>query len=133
MHREGDRATNFSLGREVASLIPGAAFLPMHGDAHLAWKGDWQAVVTAIVDFLSGLHPRAAEEDMSGLSPREHEVAALVAEGLTNQDIGRRLFITARTAETHLENIRRKLGVRSRAQVAAWFTLHRGDARTPAP
>jgi len=56
----------------------------------------------------------------TGLSPREREVAALVAQGLSNRDIGERLFIAERTAEGHLEQIRNKLGFHSRAEVAAW-------------
>jgi len=54
------------------------------------------------------------------LSPREREVAAMVAEGLTNREIAARLFISERTADGHLEHIRDKLGVNTRAQVAAW-------------
>src|SRR5437868_9594268 len=54
------------------------------------------------------------------LSRREREVAALVAQGLSNRDIAERLFISERTAEGHVEQIRNKLGFRSRAQVAAW-------------
>jgi DNA-binding CsgD family transcriptional regulator/sugar lactone lactonase YvrE len=56
-----------------------------------------------------------------GLTRREREIAALVAEGLTNREIAQRLFISERTADGHLEHIREKLGVSSRAQVAAWF------------
>ena len=56
----------------------------------------------------------------ASLSPREREVAALVAEGLSNREIGERLFIAERTAEGHLEQIRNKLGFHSRAEVAAW-------------
>lgn len=55
------------------------------------------------------------------LTRREFEVARLIADGLTNRDIGLRLVISERTAETHLEHIRAKLGIRSRAQVAAWI------------
>ena len=49
----------------------------------------------------------------------------LVAEGLTNQSIARRLSVAPRTAEAHVENIRRKLEVHSRAQIAAWVTEQR--------
>src|SRR6266850_1615627 len=56
----------------------------------------------------------------TGLSPREREVAKLVAEGLSNREIGERLFVAERTAEGHLEQIRNKLGFHSRSQVAAW-------------
>jgi non-specific serine/threonine protein kinase len=54
------------------------------------------------------------------LTAREREVAALVAEGRTNQQIGNRLGIAARTAEAHVHNIMTKLDVRSRAEVAVW-------------
>jgi trimeric autotransporter adhesin len=58
--------------------------------------------------------------DGAGLTRRELEVAALVADGLTNRQIAERLFISERTADGHLEHIREKLGVRSRAQITAW-------------
>ncbi len=53
------------------------------------------------------------------LTAREREVAALVAEGRTNRQIGRALGISEKTAEVHVHNIIRKLGARSRAEVAA--------------
>lgn len=54
------------------------------------------------------------------MTPREIEVARLVADGLTNRQIGSRLGISERTAERHVENLRAKLGVSSRTQVAMW-------------
>jgi len=54
------------------------------------------------------------------LTRREREVAVLVAQGLTNREIASRLFISERTAESHVEQIRGKLGFRSRAQIAVW-------------
>ena len=57
---------------------------------------------------------------VSSLTKREREVAGYVAEGLTNRDIADRLVISDRTVRTHVEHIRNKLGVRSRAQVAMW-------------
>jgi LuxR family maltose regulon positive regulatory protein len=50
------------------------------------------------------------------LTPREEEVLALVAEGLTNAEIAARLFITKSTAKVHVHNILAKLGVRTRIQ-----------------
>lgn len=68
----------------------------------------------------------------ASLSRREHEVAALVAEGLTNREIAQRLYISERTVDGHLEHVREKLGVNTRAQVAAWVVRHDGNG-APAP
>ena len=54
------------------------------------------------------------------LTRREREVALLVAQGLTNREIATRLFISERTAESHVEQIRGKLGFHSRVQIAGW-------------
>ena len=54
------------------------------------------------------------------LTPRERQVAALVASGRTNRQIGRALGISEKTAEVHLHHVMSKLDVRSRAEVAAW-------------
>ncbi|OLE22989.1 MAG: hypothetical protein AUG44_23395 [Actinobacteria bacterium 13_1_20CM_3_71_11] len=54
------------------------------------------------------------------LTPRERQVAALVAEGLSNRQIAHRLGTSQRTAESHVENILRKLAFTARTQIAAW-------------
>jgi pimeloyl-ACP methyl ester carboxylesterase/DNA-binding CsgD family transcriptional regulator len=120
LHREDDGGTRFELGREVASLIPGATLIPLPGSSHLFYHGDWPGVLDAVLGFL-------CEPAYPGprLTARELEVADLVAEGLTNHAIAGRLAVAPRTAEAHVENIRRKLQVRSRAQIAAWATEHR--------
>ena len=120
LHRLDDRGTRFQLGREVAALIPGATLIPLPGSSHLYYHGDWPAVLDAMLDFLS--EPASPGPRLTG---RELEVARLIAEGLTNQAIARRLSVAPRTAEAHVENIRRKLDVRSRAQIAAWVTEQR--------
>ncbi|MFE0512111.1 LuxR C-terminal-related transcriptional regulator [Streptomyces sp. NPDC058964] len=63
------------------------------------------------------------------LSGREAQVAALVSEGCTNQQIAARLQLSAKTVETHLSRIFKKLGITSRAQVAHWVGLTAGPAR----
>jgi pimeloyl-ACP methyl ester carboxylesterase/DNA-binding CsgD family transcriptional regulator len=120
LHREADRGTRFELGREVAALTPGATLIPLPGSSHLFYHGDWPAVLDAMLGFLcEPASPRPR------LTNRELEVAELVAEGLTNHAIATRLSVAPRTAEAHVENIRRKLQVHSRAQIAAWVTEHR--------
>lgn len=56
------------------------------------------------------------------LTRREREVAALVADGLTNRQVSTRLGISERTAGNHVARILRKLGLSSRAQIATWAT-----------
>jgi two-component system, NarL family, response regulator NreC len=58
------------------------------------------------------------------LTPREHEVATLLAYGHTNGEIARRLTISIRTAEMHRANAMRKLGADSRADVVRWALDH---------
>jgi predicted ATPase/DNA-binding CsgD family transcriptional regulator len=64
------------------------------------------------------------------LTSREEEIACLVAEGLTNAEIAERLFISRRTAEGHVEQIRNKLGFRSRTQIAGWVSDRRREGST---
>ena len=52
------------------------------------------------------------------LTPTERKVAALVAEGLPNREVAAALFVTPKTVEFHLRNVFRKLGIRSRAELA---------------
>ena len=63
LHREADSATRFELGREVATLIPGAALIPLPGTGHLFYQGEWEPVLDAVLGFL-------AEE--TGQRPRLH-------------------------------------------------------------
>jgi predicted ATPase/DNA-binding CsgD family transcriptional regulator len=62
----------------------------------------------------------SAGAESAALGKRELEVARLVADGLSNKQIAARLFISDRTAATHVGNILNKLGFNSRAQVATW-------------
>ncbi|MCC6139891.1 MAG: helix-turn-helix transcriptional regulator [Nitrospira sp.] len=56
---------------------------------------------------------------LDGVTAREAEVAGLVARGLTNKEIASQLHVSARTIQTHLERTFKKLGVRSRGELAA--------------
>ena len=63
----------------------------------------------------------------ASLTPAEHAVAGLVAEGLSNPQIGERLYISHRTVQTHLAHMFAKLDIATRAQLAADVTRHRGS------
>jgi DNA-binding CsgD family transcriptional regulator len=65
---------------------------------------------------------RVARAGTSGLTPREREVLTLVAEGLTNRQIGERLFMSEKTASVHVSRILAKLEVSGRAEAAAKAT-----------
>jgi DNA-binding NarL/FixJ family response regulator len=70
----------------------------------------------------------------AGLSPREVEVLALVTQGMSNQDIADRLFLTINTLKSHIRQAYKKIGVSSRSQAVAWCMQHGfapPDAKTP--
>ena len=70
--------------------------------------------------LLGRLRPRGRPKPSGALTDREREVADLVADGLTNGDIAKRLYVSPKTASVHVSNILRKLGMSSRVEVAAW-------------
>lgn len=66
------------------------------------------------------------------LTPRELEVAGMLLAGLTNYQMARHMGISHRTIETHLDNIRKKAGVRTRAQMSVWvFSYLKGAESSP--
>jgi DNA-binding NarL/FixJ family response regulator len=67
-----------------------------------------------------GMSREPVEKDGLGLTPREREVLALIADGLTDREIAEELFISVNTAKTHLKNILTKLQVKSRTQIVAY-------------
>ncbi|VVJ22136.1 Transcriptional regulator [Amycolatopsis camponoti] len=120
LHRRDDRAIPFTLGQDVAARIPGAGFVPLDGTDHLPWRGDVESLVRPVREFLgAGRRARRADSTRPELSERELDVLRLVAQGLSDQEIARRLGISAHTAHRHVSNIRGKLGVSSRAAAAA--------------
>jgi pimeloyl-ACP methyl ester carboxylesterase len=124
VHRDRDRAAPLAQGRLLAESIPGARLEVLPGRAHLPYIGDVDALARVIRRFLGlpSLRRRAAP----GLTPRQREVAALVTQGMTNREIAARLSITERSAESHVERIRDRMGFRSRSQIAAWFVASGG-------
>lgn len=134
MHRRDDRAIPYRAGRDLAAQIPGARLVSLPGRSHFPYVGEAAAVVRAILEFLgeapAGLPHQPADRRSGDLTPRQSQVAALVTEGLTNRQIAERLGIEERSAEGHVERIRLRLGVTSRAQVAAWWARRISAGRT---
>jgi pimeloyl-ACP methyl ester carboxylesterase/DNA-binding CsgD family transcriptional regulator len=133
LHRRDDRAIPFRLGRDLAARIPGARLVPLAGRSHFPYAGDAAPVIHAILEFLGAPEPPvpaagSPDRHPGRLTARQLQVAALVAEGLTNRQIAERLGIQERSAEGHVERIRLRLGVTSRAQVAAWWAREAAGA-----
>ena len=80
--------------------------------------------VAAVLEAAGHARPRSRDLRPAGLSQRELEVLRLVAVGHSNPDIARKLVISRRTAEHHVQHIYAKLGVRSRAAVALFAMEH---------
>jgi len=114
LHARHDSAVPFAEGRLVATLIPGARFVPLEGRNHilLADEPAWNRFLEEANAFL-GLVPLSAEP-RPVLTRREAGVLGLAAEGLSNQTIASRLFLSERTVERHLANIYAKMGVAGR-------------------
>jgi DNA-binding CsgD family transcriptional regulator len=81
------------------------------------WRG-WRVDDLHAVERRLGIGPDVAGPD--ALTPREREVVALLAEGLSNAELAARLYISPKTAAVHVSNILAKLGMTSRAEIAAF-------------
>lgn len=78
-----------------------------------------------VQDYLRRVRSGTERESYDGLTPRQQEVLTLIAEGLSNQDIGTRLGISVRTVERHRENIMDRLNLHSRTDLVK-YALRKG-------
>ena len=116
LHRRGDRTVPIGRGRELASLLPNARFVPLAGDSHLPWRDDQRELMRALAGFLQGAAPPDAAE--SPLTSRETEVLRLVAAGMSNREIAGSLVLSEHTVHRHVANILRKLTQSTRTAAA---------------
>jgi DNA-binding CsgD family transcriptional regulator len=121
LHRRGDRTVPIGRGRELASLLPNARFVPLAGDAHVPWEGDRREMFRALAGFLHGDMP-AEVDDGSPLTSRETEVLRLVATGMSNREIASTLVLSEHTVHRHVANILRKLAQSTRVGAATHAT-----------
>ena len=120
IHPRDDALVPFAEGRLVATLIPGARFVALESRNHilLADEPAWPQFRTEVRNFL-GPAEVATPAALPDLSHRELEVLALVAVGLSNEEVAARLYLSVRTVERHLSNIYAKLRVSGKAARAA--------------
>ena len=117
---------NGACGYAVQASVELAAVLVRRGDFSRARavldRTAGEASRLGMVPFSARISQLRAGLGVTGspLSPREVEVARLVARGLTNKQIGEALFVSERTAENHVQHILVKLGFSNRSQIAAW-------------
>jgi pimeloyl-ACP methyl ester carboxylesterase/DNA-binding CsgD family transcriptional regulator len=125
LHGRGDQVVPIAEGRSLASGIPGAEFVELDSRNHvlLAHEPAWQRFREAVLAFVKpdGAH---AGSPFAALSPRERQVLALIAEGLSNTSIAETLTISEKTVRNHASNLFDKLGVWSRAQAIVFARDH---------
>jgi pimeloyl-ACP methyl ester carboxylesterase/DNA-binding CsgD family transcriptional regulator len=127
LHRRSDRTIPYRLGVDLAASISEAAFTTLEGSLHFPWLGDTGALLAATAEFTRiGPYPlpgtpgeTGAETAPQALSAREREVLALVADGLSDQEIAERLVLSPHTVHRHVANVRSKLRQSSRAAAVA--------------
>jgi len=119
LHATGDLVVPFEEARRIAAAVPSARLVPLDSRNHLLLEDEpaWEVFVSKLSEFVGSAPPPAGAP--ADLSRREREVLRLVAEGLSNEEIARRLFLSVRTVERHLSNVYVKLRVSGKAARAA--------------
>ena len=125
----------------VSQLVAEAAHLAKESLGEMAYGAEFklgealeyeEALAYALEEKVE--HAQASSTAASArvrLGKREEEVGRLVADGLSNREIASRLFLSERTVETHVHNLLNKVGVNSRAQIAAWFATETAGSYVP--
>ncbi len=114
-------AAGYVLKRAAAEDLVSAVRAAHRGEAFL-----YPSVARMVVqDYLQRASTREKEEALDGLTEREREVLTLIAEGLTNQEIAGRLFISIKTVQTHRAHIMEKLNLHDRTELVR-YAIRRG-------
>ena len=120
MHPQDDQLVGFEQGRRLASLIPGARFVPLKGRNHIPFPDEpaWEGFVRETRSFLGRepTCPMSASGPVLRLTPRQEEVLRLVARGHSDKEVARALKLSPRTVEMHVSTALKALGCRTRAE-----------------
>jgi predicted ATPase/DNA-binding CsgD family transcriptional regulator len=125
-------ADNDEVANTVRTALGAARFDAIRAKGELL---DANEAITHALALVSSMNVKYAtgsstqEHDDDSLTPREREVATLVADGLSNREIAERLVIAVSTAERHVANILAKLAITSRTQLATWMLQHGAQKR----
>ena len=130
IHARDDVVCPIAEGRLVAAGIPGAQFVELDSRNHVLLEHEpaWERFKEVVLDFTGIADARGEDRAFTSLSPRERDVLAAIAEGLSNAEIGERLAISGKTVRNHVSNVFDKIGVWTRAQ-AIVFARDRGFRR----
>jgi pimeloyl-ACP methyl ester carboxylesterase/DNA-binding CsgD family transcriptional regulator len=121
-HVKGDKVVPFEDGRRLASLVPGARFVPLQGENHILLEEEpaWERFLDEVLNFIGNDKGSSAEEvanlSFPELTPRELEVLELIAKGFKNSEIAGELHISPKTVRNHINRIFSKLQVDSRGK-----------------
>jgi pimeloyl-ACP methyl ester carboxylesterase/DNA-binding CsgD family transcriptional regulator len=116
LHVKGDQMVHFDQGRKLASLIPGARFVPLQGNNHVPFADEvgWSTAIDQMRSFLgAGAHPANGH---GTLTPRQREVLTRVAFGHTDKQIARELHLSPRTVEMHVAGAMKAMCGKTRAE-----------------
>ncbi|CAN5652936.1 BTAD domain-containing putative transcriptional regulator [soil metagenome] len=98
---------------------------PEHSEVlQQAWSDGRKMSVDQALDYACEMRSQPTAPPVAPLTPREREIVELVSTGLTNQQIAAQLSISTRTADTHVSNVLRKLGLASRSAIREWAIEH---------
>jgi pimeloyl-ACP methyl ester carboxylesterase/DNA-binding CsgD family transcriptional regulator len=125
VHARDDRVVPVEEGRLLATLIPDAQFVLLDSANHILLEHEpaWAGFLSEIEAFLGTNTRPGSAVTVADMSARELEVLEFVSQGLTNDAIADRLYLSVRTVERHLTNVYVKLGVSGKAGRAAAAAL----------
>ncbi|TGO05974.1 transcriptional regulator, LuxR family [Serinibacter arcticus] len=121
VHSRGDRMNPFDKARYLATHIADARLVALESDNHIVLEAEsaWPVLLREITEFLApdraAAHEEAVDGDLVLLTDREIEVLRLASEGRENDEIARRLTLSVRTVERHLQNVYVKLDLHGRS------------------
>jgi len=122
LHGRNDAAIPFEEGRLLATLIPGARFVPLNSKNHVLLETEpaWNRFLAEVYSFFgTGIKESKttkSQDVFPELTSRECEVLELIAKGFENDEIANELFISSKTVRNHITHIFSKLQVNSRAK-----------------